>query len=267
MSLLIAGALALFGQTIALPAHADDPKAREIMKKVLDRDTGDHSSMEMEMQLIDKNNSVRTREIRTFGMDVGEDEYSVMFFLSPADTKNTAFLTYDYDDEDKDDDQWLYLPALGKEKRIAASDKASSFMGSDLSNADFTKRKAKNYNYDLLEETEVDGQPVWKIKSVPRTKEEIEETGVEEAIVWVRKDNYMVVQSVQRLDKPGRTKYMKAFNIEQIDGIWVAQELRVFTKKGNTKVHSTVLLLRNIKFNQPDVTEDLFTIRRLKKGL
>jgi len=267
-SLLIAGALTLFGQTIALPAHADDPKAREIMKKVLDRDTGDHSSMDMEMQLIDKNDSVRTREIRTFGMDVGKDEYSVMFFLSPADTKNTAFLTYDYDDEDKDDDQWLYLPALGKEKRIAASDKASSFMGSDLSNADFTKRKVKNYDYELLDENaQVDGQPAWKIKSTPRTKEEIEETGVVEAIVWVDKNNYMVLQSVQRLDKPGRTKYMKAFKIEQIDGIWVAREMRVFTKKGNTKVHSTVLLFRDIKFNQPDVTEDLFTIRRLKKGL
>ncbi len=250
------------------PANAaEELDVREIMQRVIDRDTGDKSVMDMEMQLIDKNNKVRTREIRTFGMDQGEDDWSVMFFLSPADTKNTGFLTYDYDDDTKDDDQWLYLPALGKEKRIASSDKSSSFMGSDLTNADFTKRKTKNYDYELLGEEKVGEHPVWKIKSTPRTEKEIEETGVVESISWIRKDNYMSIQSVQRLKKKGRTKYFKAVEIEEVDGIWVAKELRVFTKKGKVKSHSTILKFKDIKFNQDSVTEDLFTVRRLKKGL
>ncbi len=255
------------GMLFALPCLAEELDAREIMQRVNDRDEGDRTTRDMEMQLIDKNGNVRLREIRLFGMEMGEDDYSVMFFLSPADTKNTAFLTYDYDDDEKDDDQWLYLPALGKEKRIASSDKSSSFMGSDLTNADFTKRKTKNYDYELLGEDEVDGHPVWKIKSVPRTETEIKETGVLESVSWIRKDNYMMVQSVQQLKKAGRRKYFKALDLEEIDGIWVAQELRVFTKKGKTKTHSTVLKFKNVKFNQEEVTEDLFTVRRLKKGL
>jgi hypothetical protein len=262
--------LLLLGATASLPdlAHAEEAlDAREIMQRVIDRDTGNRSIMDMEMQLIDKNGKIRKREIRSFGMDQGEDDWSVMFFLSPADTKNTGFLTYDYDDDTKDDDQWLYLPALGKEKRIASSDKSSSFMGSDLTNADFTKRKTKNYDYELLGEEEVGGLPVWKIKSVPRTEDEIEETGVLESIAWIRKDNYLSIQSVQRLKKKGRTKYFQAKDIEQIDGIWVAKELRVFTKKGSVKSHSTILKFKNIQFNQETVSEDLFTVRRLKKGL
>ena len=63
-----------------------------------------------------------------------------MFFLSPADVKDTGFLTYDYDEEGRDDDQWLYLPALKKTKRIASGDKSGSFMGSDFTYADMTDR-------------------------------------------------------------------------------------------------------------------------------
>jgi hypothetical protein len=269
-ALLLPLVLLLLALNLSLPDSAraeEELTARDIMQRVIDRDTGNKSIMDMEMQLIDKNNKVRTREIRSFGLDQGEDDWGVMFFLSPADTKNTGFLTYDYYDDTKDDDQWLYLPALGKEKRIASNDKSSSFMGSDLTNADFIKRKTKNYDYELLGEEEVAGQPVWKIKSTPRTEEEIKETGVLESISWIRKDNYMSIQSVQRLKKKGRTKYFKAMKIEQIDGIWVARELRVFTKKGNVKSHSTILRFKNIQFNQDSVTEDMFTVRRLKKGL
>jgi len=60
----------------------------------------------------------RIRDIKSYSKDFGPDEYRILFFKSPADVKNTAFLTYDYDDPNKDDDQWLYLPALKKVKRI-----------------------------------------------------------------------------------------------------------------------------------------------------
>jgi hypothetical protein len=269
-ALLLPLVLLLLALNLSLPDSAraeEELTARDIMQRVIDRDTGNKSIMDMEMQLIDKNDKVRKREIRSFGMDQGEDDWGVMFFLSPADTKNTGFLTYDYYEDEKDDDQWLYLPALGKEKRIASNDKSSSFMGSDLTNADFIKRKTKNYDYELLSEDEIDGHPVWKIKSIPNNEKEIKETGVLESIAWIRKDNYMSIQSVQRLEKKGRTKYFKAKEIEQVDGIWVAKELRVFTKKGKVKSHSTIIRFSNIQFNQESVTEDMFTVRRLKKGL
>ena len=109
---------------------ADDQEARAIMEKVDARDDGDNQVSEMEMVLIDKRGKERLRKIQTFSKDKGEDTHRLMFFLHPADVKDTAFLTFDYDDPNKDDDQWLYLPALKKTKRIASTDKSGSFMGS-----------------------------------------------------------------------------------------------------------------------------------------
>ena len=118
---------------VPLPAEAaDDPEARVIMERVDARDDGDNQTGDMQMVLIDKRGQQRVRRIATFKKDKGEDTLRLMFFLTPADVKDTAFLTYDYDDPDRDDDQWLYLPALRKTKRIATSDKSGSFMGSDL---------------------------------------------------------------------------------------------------------------------------------------
>ena len=113
------------------------------MERVDARDDGDNATQDMEMILIDKNGNQRVREIRSLPPRRGEDTYSIMFFLSPADVKDTGFLTYDYDDDEKDDDQWLYLPALKKTKRIASGDKSGSFMGSDFSYADMTNREAR----------------------------------------------------------------------------------------------------------------------------
>jgi hypothetical protein len=119
---------------------ADDAQARAIMKKVDARDEGNTLEQDMMMVLIDKNGKERTRDLKSYAKDFGEDNHRTMFFKSPADVKNTAFLTYDYDDGAKDDDQWLYLPALKKVKRIPSTDKSSSFMGSDFSYFDMTDR-------------------------------------------------------------------------------------------------------------------------------
>ena len=107
------------------------------------------------MILLDKKGEKRIRKLKTFGGKKGKDTLSLMFFLSPADVKNTGFLTYDYNESGKDDDQWLYLPALRKTKRIAVGDKSGSFMGSDLNFSDMTTPDLDLYDYTLMKETEV----------------------------------------------------------------------------------------------------------------
>ena len=158
-------------------AIADDPKAREIMQKVDARDDGDNLHTDMEMILIDKKGKKRIRRIKSFTKDKGEDTMRLMFFLKPADVKDTGFLTYDYDDAERDDDQWLYLPALRKTKRIASSDKTSAFMGSDFSYADMTKRQLENYHFTLLKESKVGDHEVWLIQSIPINKRVINQYG------------------------------------------------------------------------------------------
>jgi hypothetical protein len=243
----------------------DEPRAREIMVQVDERDDGDNQTSNMQMVLIDKRGKQRVRELRSFSKDVGEDTYSMMFFLSPADVEDTGFLTYDYDDPDRDDDQWLYLPALKKTKRIASSNKSGSFMGSDFSYADMTDRPLKKYEYRLLQESELNGHPVWVIESTPIDAEEIRETGYTKSIQFVRKDNYVVVRSKIWVKKGKRNKYMEIQTLEQIDGIWTPTLITMTTKKGKKVVHKTVLRTSNVMFNQALDLDD-FSIRGLETG-
>ncbi len=250
----------------SLASGAEPLSAREIMDRVEARDDGDDGVSDMEMILIDKRGQKRIRKMRTFSKDVGEDDYSLMFFLTPADVKDTGFLTYDYDDIDRDDDQWLYLPALKKTKRIAAGDKSGSFMGSDFNYSDMSSRPLSRYDYTIMKETEVNGHKVWQIESVPTTKEEIDRTGYTKSIVFVRQDNFVVVRSVGWLKKGSRLRYFDIKNLEQIEGIWVATEMTMTTKKGKATLHKTVLKSSNVKFNQ-DLDANDFSVRKLEKGL
>ncbi|MCF6253370.1 MAG: outer membrane lipoprotein-sorting protein, partial [Thiomicrorhabdus sp.] len=141
----------------ATPVMAASLTADEVAKKVDERDDGDNSSSHLKMVLIDKHNNQRVRTMQQFEKDFENESRSVIFFLAPKDVKNTAFLTFDYDDSDRDDDQWLYLPALRQTKRIVSSDKSSSFMGSDFSYADMTSRSLDDYTYKIVKESEVRG--------------------------------------------------------------------------------------------------------------
>ena len=245
---------------------ADDPKARAIMEKVDARDDGDNQTSNMEMILIDKKGKKRVRKISTFMKDKGKDMLRLMFFQHPADVKDTGFLTYDYDDPDKDDDQWLYLPALRKTKRIASSDKSASFMGSDLTYSDMTSRNLEDYDFTLKKEMDVKGVKTWLIESIPRSKDVIKETGYTKSLIFVRQDNYYVVRAVHWVRDGGYLKYLDVKKLDLIDGIWVGTEMHVTKKKGGKTVHKTILKLNNVKFNQ-ELSEELFTIRRLEKGL
>ena len=128
-------------------ALAADDRALEIMRQVDAVDDGDNRTARMSMTLIDRDGSTRTRQLQTFLKDRGRDTLNLMFFLSPANVRNTGFLTHDFRDPDRDDDQWLYLPELRKTKRIAGSSKSQSFMGTDFSFADMTRRVTEEWNY------------------------------------------------------------------------------------------------------------------------
>ena len=244
--------------------------ARDIMQKVQDRDDGDNIITNLQMQLIDKNNHKRVRNMKTFSKDIGKDIKSIIFFLSPSDVKNTGFLTYDYDDDTKDDDQWLYLPALNKIKRIPSSDKDGSFMGSDFSYTDMTKPNLNDYNFKIIKESIVKrksgNEKVWIIQVSPKTQKTIDETGYKKTIVFVRQDNYMITRAKYYLNKDRRYKYMDVKEVQTIDGIDVATITTMLSKKDKRTLHKTILIRSDVKMNQ-DLKEEMFVTKTLEKGL
>jgi len=262
--------LTVVGLTVVLlgmPARAaDEETARAIMERVDARDDGDNAITDMEMVLIDRRGNERVRRIRSFTRDRGEDRLQIMFFLYPPDVEGTGFLTWDYEGSERDDDQWLYLPALHKTKRIASSGKSGSFMGSDFSYADMTSSALDDYDYTLVKETEVRGHPVWVVEAIPRTRQIVDETGYDKSLLLVRKDNDVVVRAVHWVKGGEDLRYMDVLSLELIEGIWVGTEIHMTTKRNRETRHKTVLRLDNVRFNQ-DLPEELFTVHRLEKGL
>lgn len=261
-------ALLLFLLSLLLPAAlcaADDPRARAIMERVDGRDDGDNRVCDMQMRLIDRSGGERLRRLRSYSRDRGRDTLELMFFLYPAEVERAGFLTWDYRDAGRDDDQWLFLPALRKTKRIASADKSGSFMGSDFSYTDLTRPALDDYDYTLEQEMEVRGYKVWVIRAVPRTREVVERTGYEKYLLLVRQDNLVVVRSVAWIAGSGDLKYMDVKKLERIDGIWVATEIDMATRRGRETRHRTVLTLSDVRFDQP-LTEDFFSVRQLEKG-
>jgi len=256
----------LFSQNVL--AEAD---ARNIMEKVDDRDDGFSTIATTTMVLIDNKGKKRTRTMKVFSEDVNDSvSNTATFFLTPNDVKNTAFLTYDYNGEDKEDDQWMYLPALKKTKRIPASDKDAAFMGSDFSYSDMTSTELDDYDYRIIKSSNIKRKsgnvPVWVIESLPKAQKTIDETGYIKSTLYVRKDNYVVVRAKLYLKNSKRAKYLDVRKLEKINGIWVPTKTTMTTKQGKKTIHKTLISQSNIEINV-DTPEGIFSIRAIERGL
>ena len=251
-------------------AHAEDLTAREIMERVDARDTGDSSEADAQLILIDKKDRERVRDLRMLSLEDGDTTKSITFFRSPTDVAGTAYLSFDHDDADRDDDAWLYLPALKQVRRIAAGDRSGSFMGSDFSYSDLNGPNIDWYDYTLLSaDEEVNGHPAWRIESVPKpeyAERVLDETGYERSELWIRKDNFVQVQAKIQVNKGGRIKYFSARELEQIDGIWTAKRIQMITTRNGEREHASVFQIQRIDYNEHN-DANLFTTQAMQQGI
>ncbi len=251
------------------PVSAELPEidARQVAVNVDERDDGNDAISELEMILINKKGQERVRKVQTFRKDYDDDAEldtkTVMFFMEPADVKNTGFLTWSYDDDGKDDDQWLYLPALKKVRRISSSKKADYFMGTDFSYSDMGDRDVDDYTYKHLGTEEIDGIECYHIESLPKDKETIKETGYSRAEMWMRPDIWVMVKATF-YDKKGKfLKELTTGDIEEIDGIWTVKKLHMVNEQ---KKHQTIFKFSNYQYNT-GIEDDVFSQRRITKGV
>lgn len=255
----------------ASAAHALDPNEtdpRKIAQAAEDRPTGDRGTMATTLTLEDSSGRQRVRKLRQQSLKFQGGTKTLMFFESPADVRNTGLLSIDYDDGKKEDDQWLYLPSQHKSTRISTADKSGSFMGTDITYSDMTKKDIGDYDYVMLEKSvKVGDEDCWLIEARPRTDKEKKETGYLKTHTWISKSKLMPVQVKAWVIEGKKLKYMKFSELKQVDGIWVAGRLAVRTMRGDALESQTVMEMRDIKFNQPTVTEDQFSERRLEQGL
>jgi len=179
--------------------------------------SGFHDSIsEMNMTLI---NARGQKKSRTMIMKVLEGEYedkSLMEFLTPADVKGTKFLSYEH--IDKDDDQWMYLPALKRVKRIASKNKSGAFMGSEFSYEDLSAFNVDKYSYPDGEAKlgELNGKKVYLGQSKPVSKY----SGYTKLLTWVDEQTYLI-QKIEYYDRKKELLKTAIFeDYKNISGVW-----------------------------------------------
>ena len=240
--------------------------ADEIMHKVDALETPRAVKSKMTMVLIDSRNNQRLRSLQTVRIKQDETTKSLMFFTEPTDVRGTGFLMFDYELAEQDDDQWMFLPALGKAKRIANGDTTGSFMGSDFTYADMTKRNVEDWTFTLIKEDTVNNQAVWVIEALPRNDEVIERTGYVRSITYIRQDSFQVIRGINYLPKDGEVKLMDVSKSELIDGFWFGTEVQMISQKNKKIVHRTVMTTDDIDLDF-DVDPNSFTLTGLEQGL
>lgn len=177
-------------------------------------------------------------------------------FQKPEDIKGTGLLMWEYHKSDRETDQWLYLPALQKSKRIISNKKNKSFMGSDFSYEDMEYRDIDEDTYKLLGEEEFAKEKCYKVEAIP------EENGTySRRVFWVGKQRN-VIRKVEFYDKKNLLmKVMTIPEIRKVGNYWTILKMEM---ENIQKPHRTTLEFSNISYDN-GLEDNFFTERYLKQ--
>ena len=249
----------IFGLAMNTELSAQALDGKQIIEKVYNRPTPPNQTSTLTMTLINKSNEKRVRIIKQNTKDFGHVERNIMFFITPADVKNTSFMNWTYSEVDKSDDQWIYLPALKKTKRISSESKSDYFMGSDFTYDDLGDRKVEDDTHTLLGEETIDGKDCYIVESISNDKNYM----YSKTKTWVVKDHFIELKK-DFFDEDGdhlKTQQIKEYG--DFDGFYIKILEEMVNVQDN---HRTSLYFENIDISV-DLPETLFTERMMMRGI
>ncbi len=250
--------LAVFSLTAATAAIAE-PTGAAIMLAVYDRPQGKDMSGLLTMTLADAKGRERVRSIKQILGTFGSADKKLMVFQSPADVRGTSFMNWSYKDAGKSDDQWIYLPALKRVKRISSEGRGDYFMGSDFTYDDLGDRHPSADTHTLTGTETVDGDQCWVVESVPRNPADL----YSRTITWVSKEKTVGLKR-DYYDKRGALlKTLRVSSVEFISGVWIIRktEMRSVQKGTGTRMEFT-----DVKINT-GISDSSFSELSMTRGL
>ena len=260
LALLAAGAM-----TSKAFADENPPTADEIIQKMNNRPEGVAVQRDMVITMTDRRGNTREEHTRAFRRYFGTAKKTVIFYTQPGTVAGTAFLTWDYAEQERDDDQWLYLPALRKVRRISASDRGDYFLGTDFTYEEIKKESkiaAEDYKFLLIGEEEVDGHHAWKVEATPIDSEVSKALGYGKVLLRID-STLWIPRLTEYWDVNGNfLKTVRARAIENIDGIWAITDIEANNRKTG---HSTRIQFVNTDY-EASVPPRLFEQNALKRG-
>ncbi len=246
---------------LALPALADEAadEGLEIAQEADRRDTGYHDfKAELTMLLRNKQGEESLRHMRTNSLEVDDDgDKTMIIFDQPRDVQGTALLTFSHKVEP--DDQWLYLPALKRVKRISSRNKSGPFMGSEFAYEDLASQEVEKYTYRFIKDDELDGEPMFLLERDPVD----ENSGYTRQLVWIDKAEYrpMKIEFYDRKNSLLKTLMFRGYQ-QYLDQYWRAREM--FMENHQTG-KSTLLTWKQYDF-RVGLEDSDFTTNSLKRA-
>jgi hypothetical protein len=247
----------VLGVILCLPytTHADEAGIA-LATRVYNRPDGNDSVSRAYMILSEKGHKPRYRKLYTYQLDRDNGEsWALLRFTEPADIKNTGLLTYNY--PTKDNNQWIYLPALDRARRIAASRKGGRFVGSDLYYEDLQTREVNQDHHRILGNEKVNGVSTTVLESTPVDSEN---SVYSKRVSWIHEKTLLPL----RVDyyKSGNNKpvkRLKVTKIKKIQGFWTVVDSTVTDLKSG---HQTRMLTKAIVYDQ-SLPDNLFSRQAL----
>ncbi|MEO7189555.1 MAG: outer membrane lipoprotein-sorting protein [Vicinamibacterales bacterium] len=180
---------------------------------------------------------------------------SVIRFTAPAEVKGVALLIVNH--PERASDQWMWTPAIERDRRIALQDRSTRFFGTDFSFEDLEERDVNQYDYTMLQEETIAGAPCWAIQSIPKQTKSSQYT---KSTIWIRKDNYAYAR-VDFFIKDAVVRRLTYLDLRTINGIWTAHDLTMADLRRGSR---TQLVLDKVQYNLP-LKDDAFTLEAIRR--
>lgn len=238
----------------SLPITAAD-NARQIVDEAQKRTDVRSQRYEGLLQVFDAKGKISDKRWTMERLGAHGQSKSVLRFTVPAEVKGVALLVVNH--PDRASDQWMWTPAIERDRRIALQDRSTRFFGTDFSFEDLEERDVNQYEYELAGEEAIDGAACWKIVSTPRQAKSSQYT---KSLVWIRKDNYAFAR-IENYVKDQAVRRLNYSNIQNVQGIWTAKQLEMSDLRKGSR---TRLALDKLEYNVPLKDED-FTLQAIRR--
>ncbi len=258
-----AAALILLALIALAGIHAQGAEAAKtadsIMAEVFNRPQPRTLATELTMTLTDSRGRERSRQLKQISSSYQGVDKKIMEFLEPADVRGTAFMNWSYSESSRSDDQWIYLPALQRVRRISSDGKGDSFMGSDFSYDDLGERHPDRDTHKIIGTESVNNELCWIIESTPKAAGET----YSKTISWISQQRVMGVKR-EYYDRSG--KLLKVLTVREssvVEGYLMITQTEMHNVQ---REHRTTMLFGKITADT-EIPEETFTERTLTRGL
>jgi len=245
--------VAVFAISIILALLQNDP--RQIVEEAQRRTTSQSQRYEGTLQVIDAKSKTSLKRWEYDRLGSHGASKSILRFVDPAEVKGVALLVVNH--PERASDQWMWTPAINRERRIALQDRSVRFFGTDFSFEDLEERDTDQFDYKMIGNESVDGATCWKLQSTPKQAKASQYT---HSYVWIRKDNFAIAQ-IENYIKEQVVRQAHYTDIRNDQGFWTAHQIDMHDLKRNSH---TILKIEKLQYNLA-MKDDAFTLQALRR--